>query len=161
MAAPPLNKFLCSKTAPPLPETTAPVLTSLPSPFYKSHCLPRLRSVTSFPWPAWQFGLAIKLCSMDMRLFLWAFFESGPFLNIWCRNPGSCWVPGTDLALPAFLRDLSCFARTPDPRKCHPLTSSQGSSSTPAHLQPPSTTSLWWVLLVGWAVVSLSFPWKP
>jgi hypothetical protein len=29
---------------------------------------------------------------------------------------------------------------TPNPRKCHSLTSSQGSSSTPAHLQLPSTT---------------------
>jgi hypothetical protein len=30
MAAPPLNKFPCSKTAPPLPQTTVHVLTSLP-----------------------------------------------------------------------------------------------------------------------------------
>jgi hypothetical protein len=68
--APPLNKFLCSKTAPPLQETTAHVLTSLTSPFYKSHTWPRFAAVPSFPRPAWQFGPAIKLCSMDMRLFL-------------------------------------------------------------------------------------------
>jgi hypothetical protein len=140
MAVPPLNKFPCSKTAPPLPEATAPVLTSLLSPFYKSHCSPRLGAVPSFPWPAWQFGPAIKPCSMDVSLFWWAFFESGIFPNIWSWNPGSGWVPGTDLALPAFLWDLSCFTRTPDPRKWHSLTSSQGSSSTPVHLQPPSTT---------------------
>jgi hypothetical protein len=74
MSALPLNKFPCSKTAPPLPETTALVLTSLPSPFYKSHCSPRLGAVPSFPWPAWQFGPAIKLFSMDVSFlmsFLW------------------------------------------------------------------------------------------
>jgi hypothetical protein len=70
MAALPLNKFPCSKTAPPLPETTAHVLTSLPSPFYKSHCLPRLRDAPSFPQPAWQFGPAIKLCSMDVSFLM-------------------------------------------------------------------------------------------
>jgi hypothetical protein len=82
MAVPPLNKFPCSNTAPPLPETTAHVLTSLPSPSYKSHCSPRLWAAPSFPWPAWQFGPAIKLCSMDVRLFSWAFFVSGIFPNI-------------------------------------------------------------------------------
>jgi hypothetical protein len=81
MAALPLNKFPCSKTAPPLPETTAHVLTSLPSPFYKSHCSPRHGVAPSFPWPAWQFGPTIKLCSMDVRLFFWVFFESGVFPN--------------------------------------------------------------------------------
>jgi hypothetical protein len=70
MAAPPLNKFWHSKTAPPLPETTAHVLTSLPFPFYKSHCLPRLGAAPSFPRPAWQFGPAIKLCSMDMNFLV-------------------------------------------------------------------------------------------
>jgi hypothetical protein len=70
MAAPPLNKFPRSKIAPPLPETTAPVLTSSPSPFYKSHCSPRLRAAPSFPWPAWQFGPAIKLCSMDVSFLV-------------------------------------------------------------------------------------------
>jgi hypothetical protein len=70
MAALPLNKFLSSKTAPPLPETTAPVLTSLPSPFYKRHCLPRLGAAPSFPWPAWQFGPAIKLCSKDVSFLV-------------------------------------------------------------------------------------------
>jgi hypothetical protein len=67
MAAPPLNKFPCCKTAPPLPETTAPLLTSLPSPFYKSHCSPRLWAAPSFPQPAWQFGPAIKPCSMEKK----------------------------------------------------------------------------------------------
>jgi hypothetical protein len=70
MAALPLNKFLCSKTAPPLPETTAPELTSLPSPFYKSHCLPMLRDAPSFPQPAWQFGPAIKLCCIDVSFLM-------------------------------------------------------------------------------------------
>jgi hypothetical protein len=70
MAAPPLNKFPRSKTAPTLPETTAPVLTSLPSPFYKSHCSPRLGAEPSFPQPAWQFGPAIKLCSMDVSFLV-------------------------------------------------------------------------------------------
>jgi hypothetical protein len=64
----------------------------------------------------------------------------GVFPNIWCRNPGLGWVPGTDLALPAFLRDPSCFTGSPDPKKCHSLTSSQGSSSAPAHFHQPSTT---------------------
>jgi hypothetical protein len=104
MAVLPLNKFPCSKTAPPLPETTVHVLTSLPSPFYKSHWSPRLGAAPSFPQPAWQFGPdIIKLCSMDVRLFSWAFFVSSVFPNIWCRNPGSGWVSGTDLALPASL----------------------------------------------------------
>jgi hypothetical protein len=75
--APPLNKFPHSKTAPPRPETTTHVLTSLTSPFYKSHTWPRFTAAPSFPQPAWQFGPAIKLCSMDMRLFSWAFFVSG------------------------------------------------------------------------------------
>jgi hypothetical protein len=67
IAAPPLNKLPRSKTAPPLPETTAHALTSFPSPFYKSHCSPRLGAAPSFPWPAWQFGPAIKPCSMEKK----------------------------------------------------------------------------------------------
>jgi hypothetical protein len=65
----PLNKFPSSKTAPPLPETAAHARTSLPSPFYKSHAWSRFAAVPSFPQPAWQFRPAIKLCSMDVRLF--------------------------------------------------------------------------------------------
>jgi hypothetical protein len=66
----------------PLPETTAHALTSLTSPFYKSHSLPRLGAAPSFPRPAFlQFGPAIKLCSMDTGLFSWAFFVSGVFPN--------------------------------------------------------------------------------
>jgi hypothetical protein len=55
---------------PNLTETPAPVLTSFPSPFYKSHCLPRLWAAPSFPWPAWQFGPAIKPCSMDVSFLV-------------------------------------------------------------------------------------------
>jgi hypothetical protein len=101
MAAPPLNKFPCSMTAPPLPQTTAQALTSLPSPFYKSNCSPRLGAVPSFPWPAWQFGPAIKLCSMDARLFSWTFFVSGVFPNsyhLWT------WMQNTEKA------DVNCAA---------------------------------------------------
>jgi hypothetical protein len=61
MAALPLSKFPRSKTAPPLPETTAPVLTFLPSPFYKSHCSPRLWAAPSFPWPAGSLSLPLNL----------------------------------------------------------------------------------------------------
>jgi hypothetical protein len=75
MAALPLNKFPRSKTAPPLPETTAPVLTSLPSPFYKSHCSPRHGAAPSFPRPAWQFGPAIKPCSMGVSFLLSLLWE--------------------------------------------------------------------------------------
>jgi hypothetical protein len=70
MAAPPLNQFSSSKTAPPLPETTVHALTSFSSPFYKSHCSPRLWAAPSFPWPAWQFGPAIKPCSMDVSFLV-------------------------------------------------------------------------------------------
>jgi hypothetical protein len=164
MAALPLNKFPCSKTAAPPPETTGYVLTSLPSPFYKSHCSSRLGAVPSFPQPAWQFGPAIKLCSMDVRLFSWSFFQSAVFLNICFQNLVSGWVPSTDLTPPTFLQDLCCFTGTPNPKKHHSLTSSQGSSSTqcasnhhPLPTNLPSRSSFpRWVLFAPWAVVSLS-----
>jgi hypothetical protein len=72
---------LYSKIDPLLPETAAHALTALTSPFYKSHAWPRFAAVPSFSQPAWQFGHASKLCSMDVRLFSWAFFVSGIFPN--------------------------------------------------------------------------------
>jgi hypothetical protein len=80
MAASPLNKFPCSKTAPPLPETTAPVLTSLPSPFYKSHCSPRLWAVPSLPSQPGSLGLPLNF-ALWTWVFSWAFFESSVFPN--------------------------------------------------------------------------------
>jgi hypothetical protein len=89
-AAPPLKKFPCSKSAPPLPETTAPVLTSLPSPFYKSHCSPRLRAAPSFPQPAWQFGPAL-----NFPLWTWDFshelsLRAAFFLTLLPKIPFIC-----------------------------------------------------------------------
>jgi hypothetical protein len=79
--APPLTEIPPSKTAPPLPETTAHALTSLPSPSVKATPHPE-SGLRRLPPPAWQFGPAIKLCSMDMRLFFsWAFFVSSVFPN--------------------------------------------------------------------------------
>jgi hypothetical protein len=84
--APPLNKFPSSKTAPPLPETTLHALTSLTSPFYKSHVWPRIApepsSSTRAPQPAWQFGPAINFAlqtwDFSHKLSLWAAFFLTP-----------------------------------------------------------------------------------
>jgi hypothetical protein len=66
MAALPLKKFPCSKTAPPLPETTA--LTSLTSPFYKSYCSPRLGAASSLPSQPGSLGLPLNF-ALWMRDF--------------------------------------------------------------------------------------------
>jgi hypothetical protein len=85
------------RTAPPLSETTKSALTSLTFLFYKSHAWPRFAAAPYFPWPAWQFGPAIKLCCMDMRLFSWAFFVSGVFPNILCHDSDQVALPALSL----------------------------------------------------------------
>jgi hypothetical protein len=45
----PKDKFLCSKTAPPLEETALQALVSLTFLFYKSHAWPRFAAVSSSP----------------------------------------------------------------------------------------------------------------
>jgi hypothetical protein len=169
MAAPPLNKFPCSKTAPPLPETTALVLTSLPSPFYKSHCLPRLGAAPCFPWPAWQFGPAIKLCSMDMNFlmsFLWEwhfFLTFGaetrdqvefPALTLLSRLSSGIWAA---LLGPPILESATLsLAHREVPPSQHAFNHHPPPANLPLRPSLPQ-----WVLFTHRAVVFLSFTWKP
>jgi hypothetical protein len=140
MAALPLNKFPHSKTASPLTETTASVLTSLPYPFYKSHCSPRLGVAPSSPGQPGSLGLPLNFalwmrdfsCELSLRL---AFF-----LTFGAKTWDQVEFPALTL-----LSQLSSgiWAALPGPlilENAHSLTSSQGSFSSPACLQLLSTT---------------------
>jgi hypothetical protein len=81
MAAPPLNKFPCSKTAPSLPETTVPVLTSYPPPSIKATARPGSGLRHLFPGQPGSLGLPLNF-ALWTWVFSWAFFESSVFPNI-------------------------------------------------------------------------------
>jgi hypothetical protein len=149
------------------------VVSSLTFLFYKSHAWPRFAAVPSFARPAWQFGPAIKLCSMDVRLFLWAFFVSGVFPNIWCHDSDQgalpaltllSWPPPPHPSLSLFqlpFRSSGIWAALPAPLVLENATNSLAHREVPQHPLPSTTcqSSLkvlsQWVLLACKAVISL------
>jgi hypothetical protein len=95
--APPLKKFPCSKTAPPLPR-----MRYLPYPPPSIKAMPGPDSVLChLPPTPQQAGPAIKLCSNDGRLISWAFFVNGVF-------PNSLGIPG-NLHEPKLFLLLACL----------------------------------------------------
>jgi hypothetical protein len=68
----PLTEIPASKTAPPLPETTTHVLTSLTPPFYKSHASPRVWAAPSFPGQPGNLGLKLNF-ALGCETFLVSF----------------------------------------------------------------------------------------
>jgi hypothetical protein len=70
--APSLTEIPTLRQAPPLPETTLHVLTSLTSPFYKSHAWPRICAVPSFPRQPGSSSLPLNL-ALGRETFLVVF----------------------------------------------------------------------------------------